>query len=122
VWDSVTEQWVIRNLSSQLASWHAAWLMLRYDENGDRPDGHAWYRDPPVHVELRITPRRTEIALLHMWVREPGGLHGYVTYLERDPRDAGRWAAANALRKLAQDEIEMFTAEQANRRSLGLPT
>jgi hypothetical protein len=29
-----------------VASWHAALLTLRYDENGDRPDGRAWYRDP----------------------------------------------------------------------------
>jgi hypothetical protein len=46
VWDSATEEWVTRNLSSQVASWHAALLTLRYDENGDRPDGRAWYRDP----------------------------------------------------------------------------
>lgn len=83
------------------ASWHVAFLTIRYDENGDRSKDRAWYRDPPTYVELGITPRRTEVALLHMWAREPNAWHGHMTYLERDPRDAGRWAPAPALRQLS---------------------
>lgn len=121
VWDSVTEEWIALDLSSRAASWQAAILSLRYDDHGDRPDDRAWYRDPPQHVELRITPSRSEVALLHMWVREPDGMHGYVTYLERDPRDAGRWASATALRKLTRQEIDAFAIDQENRRSFGPP-
>jgi len=122
VWDMVTEEWIARDLWSKVASWHAAILTLRYDENGERPDDRGWYRDPPQYVELHLTPSRTEIALLHLWIKETNGIHGYVTYLERDPRDAGRWAEAANLRKLTDSEIAAFQGRRANRgRSLGSP-
>ena len=119
VWDSVAEDWVVHNLSTATATWHAAALSLRYDDRGDRPDGHARYLDPPTHIELHVTARRTEIALLHMWVRESDAWHGYLTYLERDPRDGGRWAPASALRPLSQAEIAAFGERQAVRRAMG---
>lgn len=122
VWDAVAGDWVAQGLSHQAASWHAAILTLRYDEDGERPEDRAWYRDPPQHAELHITPRRTEVVLLHLWVRESDGLHGYVTYLERDSRDAGRWAEAARLRKLTVSEIAAFQDRHAQRaRSFGLP-
>jgi hypothetical protein len=104
IWDSVTEEWVVRGLATAVASWHAAVLSLRYEGEAERPNGRARYMDPPTRVELHITVKRTEAALLHMWAREADGWHGYVTYLDRDPRDGGRWANASALRPLDEDE------------------
>jgi hypothetical protein len=72
-----------------------------------------------MHIELHVTARRTEIALLHMWVREADDWHGYLTYLERDPRDVGRWAPASALRPLSQAEIAGFGERQAVRGAMG---
>ena len=122
IWDSVAEVWVARDLESAVASWQAAALSLRYEDDAERPDGRARYLDPPTHVELHVTVKRTEIALLHMWARQTDGWHGYVTYLERDPRDAGRWAPASSLRPLTQTEIDAFAERQASRRSFRLPT
>jgi hypothetical protein len=116
VWDTVEQSWLARNLSGEVASWHAALLNLRYTDAGERPNDCAWYRDPAPYVELHITASRTEVAQLHMWAREPDGLHGYVTYLERPPSDGGRWAPASALRALTPDEMEQFAERQAGRR------
>jgi hypothetical protein len=116
VWDDVERLWIARNLAGDVASWHAAILSLRYTDAGERPDDCAWYRDPAPYVELHITASRTEVAMLHMWAREPDGLHGYVTYLERPPSDGGRWASATALRPLTPDEMEQFAERQAARR------
>jgi hypothetical protein len=121
VWDTVEKRWIAQNLAGEAASWHAAILNLRYTETGERPDDCAWYRDPAPHVELRITASRTEAAKLYMWVREPDGLHGYVTYLERPARDGGRWAPAAALRQLTPDEIDQFAERQAARRPFSQP-
>jgi hypothetical protein len=66
-WDSVAEEYVARDLSTSVASWSATALSLRNDADGKRPDNGAEYRNPPVHVELHITVKRTEVA----W--PPGG-------------------------------------------------
>lgn len=116
VWDTIEDAWVAENLSGETAGWHAAILSLRYTMDGERPDDCAWYRDPAVHVELRITASRTEAALLHLWAREATGLHGFVTYLERPARDGGRWAPAAHLRQLTPAEIDAFKERQAARR------
>ena len=64
--DNLAGQRVVQNLPGAAAHWQAAVLSLRYDDQSERQDGCGWYRDPPVQVELRITPRRTEAALLHI--------------------------------------------------------
>src|SRR5690349_15977415 len=46
VWDGVAKEWVAKGLPNKVVSWHAAILALRYDEDGERPDDRAWYRDP----------------------------------------------------------------------------
>jgi hypothetical protein len=96
--DEVSQEWLVRDLAGEVASWQAAMLNMRYDRDSERPDRHAWNRDPAQYVERRLTPSRFEVALLHMWVREPDGIYGYVSLLERDPRDGGRWVLAAALR------------------------
>jgi hypothetical protein len=78
-----------RGIEHARPAWHAATLSLRYDESGERPDTAAGWIDPPRPVILNFTVSRTERALLHMWVREPDGWHGWVSYLERDPSSAG---------------------------------
>jgi hypothetical protein len=59
-----------------------------------------------------------------MWVSEPDGIYGYVSLLERDPREGGRWVPAAALRPLLPDEIAALHADQAQRvaRRSVLPT
>jgi hypothetical protein len=113
--DEVSREWVVRHLAGDVASWHAAVLSLRYDQNGERPDGHAWYRDPARYVERRLTPSRFEVALLRMWVREPDGIYGYLSLLDRDASEGGRWVPAAALRPLSPDEVAAFHADQAQR-------
>jgi hypothetical protein len=81
VWDTVQERW-----DRGRAAWHATTLSLRYDESGERPDTAAGWIDPPRPVILNFTVSRTERALHHMWVREPDGWHGWVSYLERCQR------------------------------------
>jgi hypothetical protein len=117
IWDRAGGEWVVRNLPGAAASWQAAVLSLRFDGAGERPGAHARYLDSPTCVELRIGAGRTEVALLHMWAREDDGWHGYLTYLERDPRDPGRWAPAAALRPLTQPEIEEFAEREDRPRS-----
>ncbi|WP_133977352.1 hypothetical protein [Kribbella voronezhensis] len=109
--DEASREWVVQRLAGEAASWYAAVLNLRYDENGERPNSRAWYRSPAQHVERRITPTRFEVALLHMWVGEPDGIYGYVSLLERDPRGGGRWVPAAALRLLLPDEVTAFQAD-----------
>jgi hypothetical protein len=96
--DGHSREWLVQRLAAEAAGWQAAVLNLHYDQDGERPDTNAWYRDPPVFVERRLTPSRKEIALLHVWVREPDGIYGHVSLLERASRTGGCWVPATALR------------------------
>ena len=52
-----------------------------------------------------------------MWVREgERGWYGFLTYLERHPLYAGRWAPSSKLRPLNPEEIETFGRVAASRR------
>lgn len=55
----------------EIASWHAVVLNLRYNRDGEGLTVVRGSATPAQHAERRITPSRFELALLHMWVREP---------------------------------------------------
>jgi hypothetical protein len=95
--DSRDGSWVVRGLSQVDARWYAAVLSARYTEAGDRADDAVSWRDPPIRAIHQLTPGRTERVLVHVWVREPDGWHGWFSYLERAPTDGGRWAPAHSL-------------------------
>jgi hypothetical protein len=80
----VAGRWVARGLDTASTRWQAAVLSFCYTETGERPAGQARWVDPPRREILNVTPRRTESALLHFWVREPDCWHGYITYLDRE--------------------------------------
>lgn len=88
-------------------------LSLRYSGRAERPEHEVRWLDPPVHVELTISPTLTELALLRMWAREAGGWYGYVSYVERHQLGPGRWAHSSALRPLSGEESEALNRESA---------
>jgi hypothetical protein len=117
VWDNVRSEWIARGLTGPEAGLQAATLCLRFAGLAERSEREARWLDPAVHVELTVSPSRTEVALLRMWVREDDGWYGYVSYLERPPLDPGRWAYSSVLRPMPEAEIESFTRQHAARRS-----
>jgi hypothetical protein len=62
VWDQVKRDWVARSLTGPVAGMHAAILSLRFERAAERLDEAARWVDPPVHVELTISPTTTEVA------------------------------------------------------------
>lgn len=96
--DTRDGSWVVRAISSVDARWYAAVLSARYTEAGDRSEDDVAWRVPPVPAILQLTPSRTERVLLHVWVREPAGWHGWFSYLDRGPTEGGRWAPSEKLK------------------------
>jgi hypothetical protein len=57
IWDNTGREWVAQYLAGEVASWHAAILSLRYDENGDRPGGTATPQFMRSGASLRAGPK-----------------------------------------------------------------
>lgn len=107
--DNGRNGWVARGLTGPEAGLQAAILCLHYSGQVERHERDARWLDPPVCVELTVSPTLTEVALLRMWVREVDGWYGYVSYLERHPLDPGRWAHSSVLRPMSEGEMRSFT-------------